>query len=546
LFLRFAKSFSVTGLLVGTLFFCASLTPSLLPRVPQVQGALAGVSFALGYGVGVMIYGLWTFLELRVLAGAGKRYAVIATLAISAAAGALTLNRMFVWQNSIRDLMQMPQVDSGYPFTVLGLAVVTALLLLVLVRGLIWLARRASAGINRVMPRRISIGLGTVLVALAVGASVDGLVVRKTLVALDETFALIDLVTEEGMTAPAGLAAPAALIRWQDIGRNGKRFLTDGPDRDEIAAFTGRDAQQPVRVYAGFNTGETLQERAAIAVAELKRSGGFERSVLVVATATGTGWLDPGAVQPLAFLHGGDLAIVSLQYSYLPSWLTLMVDPDRSRRAARALFAAVFAEWTAMPKQTRPRLYLFGLSLGALGSEAATDLMELLADPIDGALWAGPPFAARKWAALTAGRDEGSPQWRPRFRDGLLIRFMTQSGFDPAGFVDWGRLRIVYLQHASDPMSFFSPDLAFSGPDWLTGARGPDISPYFRWFPIVTFLQVGFDVPMATTVPPGYGHNFVPAEYIDAWIAVSAPSGWSRADTVRLKQRFADFSASPL
>jgi len=348
------------------------------------------------------------------------------------------------------------------------------------------------------------------------------------------------------MTAPAGLGDGASLIRWDEIGRNGKRFLSAGPDRDEIAEFTGRPARQPVRVYAGFNTGETLKERAAIAVGELIRTGGFDRSVLVVATPTGTGWLDPGAVQPLAFLHGGDLAIVSMQYSYLPSWLTLMIDPDRSRRAARELFKAVFAHWTALPKDTRPRLYLFGLSLGALGSEASTDLVELLADPIDGALWAGPPFASRTWATIAASRDDGSPPWRPRFRDGSLVRFMTQDGFDPAGFAPWGPLRIVYLQHASDPMSFFSPALAFSAPDWLRKGRGRDVSPRFRWFPVVTFLQVGFDVPMATSVPPGYGHNFVPAEYIDAWIALSEPENWTPEDTSRLKRRFADFNAAPL
>ena len=77
-------------------------------------------------------------------------------------------------------------------------------------------------------------------------------------------------------------------------------------------------------------------------------------------------------------------------------------------------------------------------------------------------------------------------------------------------------------------------------PDWLVGERGPDVSPYLRWLPMVTFLQAGFDIPMATSVPLGYGHNFAPASYIDAWIEVTQPESWTAADTKRLKQLFAE------
>jgi uncharacterized membrane protein len=99
-------------------------------------------------------------------------------------------------------------------------------------------------------------------------------------------------------------------------------------------------------------------------------------------------------------------------------------------------------------------------------------------------------------------------------------------------------MRFVYIQHASDPMSFFAPELFYRQPDWLVGERGPDVSPYLRWYPIVTFLQTGFDIPMATSVPAGHGHNFAPSSYIDAWIAVTQPPSWSVDDTGRLKQLF--------
>jgi uncharacterized membrane protein len=542
--LRWVGSFSAVGVLVGLLFFCASLAPSLLPRLPVVQGVQSGLVFAVGYGLGRFGLSVWRFLELPELRGGARRVVALALLASATGLAAFTLNRMVIWQNSIRDLMEMPDIVSAYPITVIAVGFAVAAALLVIARGLIWIGKKASGQINRVFPRRISIALGTLLVAIVVGFAVNGLVVKSALRAMDEMFGKLDRVVDDGILEPPAFGS--SLIEWDDIGRNGKRFLTNGPDQAEIAALTGREARQPVRVYAGYNTGETLEERAGIAVQELIRSGGFERSVLIVATATGTGWLDPSAIQPVAFLHGGDLSIVSLQYSYLPSWLTLMVDPNRSRRAASALFDAVYAHWTTLDPDNRPRLYLFGLSLGALGSEASSNLLTLLADPIQGAFWAGPPFASTIWTRLTAARNPDSPQWLPEYGDGSVVRFMTRQGFSVPADAEWGPFRVVYLQHGSDPMTFFSPNLAFDSPDWLDRARAPDVSAFFQWYPVVTFVNVGFDVPMATTVPPGYGHTFTPDSYIDGWIAVTNPDNWSAADTEMLKKHFADFVSSPI
>jgi uncharacterized membrane protein len=121
-----------------------------------------------------------------------------------------------------------------------------------------------------------------------------------------------------------------------------------------------------------------------------------------------------------------------------------------------------------------------------------------------------------------------------------MVRFTArESAIDEAGD-RWGPMRFVYLQHASDPMTFFAPELLYREPDWLVGERGPDVSPYLDWYPIVTFLQIACDLPMATSVPAGYGHNIAPASYIDAWTAVTAPPDWSAGDTERLMQVFAE------
>ena len=48
---------NIVGLLVGTVFFAFSLTPSLLPRPFFIQGILSGLSFSAGYGLGVAAVG---------------------------------------------------------------------------------------------------------------------------------------------------------------------------------------------------------------------------------------------------------------------------------------------------------------------------------------------------------------------------------------------------------------------------------------------------------------------------------------------------------
>jgi len=546
---RILASFSATGLILGLVFFCISLTPSLLPRDFVVQGVLSGVVFAAGYGIGKVGHWVWKFMELGDVTGRAARIVtwILVVILILTAIG--TLNQMTTWQNSIRLRMEMTPIDSAYPVTVLCLAIGTAFLAILLMRLLLYAAAKVVAAVNRYLPRRIAIVTGGMVFAVLLMFFVNGIIIKGALHAVDKSFAAINRVLDDSYDPPQDPRASGSvgsLISWYDIGRNGKNFVAGGPTKEEIALITGREAMQPIRVYAGFDTGDTLEERAQIALAELKRVDGFNRSILVIATSTGTGWLDPSAVNPVEFIHAGDIATVTLQYSYLPSWLTLMVEPESSRQAAGALFKAVYGYWTTLPQESRPELYLYGLSLGALGSEDSSDLITMIADPINGALWSGPPFLSRIWRTVTRNRNPESPQWRPVFRDSAAIRFMTQDGFPDLAEAEWGPLRIVYLQHASDPMSFFSTDLAYVRPDWLGPDRGKDVSPYFRWFPVVSFLQIAFDIPMATSVPLGYGHNFAPTSYIDAWIEVTQPKNWNTSDTENLKAHFIGFNPQPL
>lgn len=538
---RYWRSFSFVGLVVAAVFFALSVTPSLLPRPYAVQGVLSGFALAAGYALGIVGVHLWRFLELPLPSGrwaSRSRWSIVVCVACLFA---WSLWQMTFWQNSIRDLMQLGEVETAYPYRIGLIAIVCAAILVFLARVFIFCCVWVTGLLAKLFPQRIAGALSVLLVGLIALMIVNDVVAQGLLNAADRAFANLDELIDEGVDPPESplvTGSPDSLVPWNTIGRRGKNFIAEGPTGPQITEFTGRKAADPIRVYVGLRTRPTAKMRAELAVEELKRVGGFDRSVLVVATPTGTGWLDPSAVDTLEYLHGGDTTTVSIQYSYLPSWMTILVDPNRSREAAHELFNEVYAHWTTMPKDSRPKLYLQGLSLGSMGSETSADLYTIFDDPISGAVWSGPPFPSRRWNELIQDRNPESPAWLPTFRDGSMVRFINQTdGLSPEK--RWGSMRNIYIQYASDPMVHFSPDLLISSPEWLDGDRGPDVSEHLTWYPIVTFLQIAFDLPLATTVPMGYGHNYSPASYIDAWIAVTQPADWTDQQTTELKELFA-------
>ena len=116
----------------------------------------------------------------------------------------------------------------------------------------------------------------------------------------------------------------------------------------------------------------TWRTRAELAVADLERAGGFDRGNLLVATTTGSGWLDSGAIDSFEYLTGGDSAIVAMQYSYLPSWLVVPGRPEEGPGGGpRSCSTRCTTVGPGCRRTDRPRLFVFGLSLGSFGGETA-------------------------------------------------------------------------------------------------------------------------------------------------------------------------------
>ncbi|GIH98444.1 hypothetical protein Pta02_04530 [Planobispora takensis] len=228
-----------------------------------------------------------------------------------------------------------------------------------------------------------------------------------------------------------------------------------------------------------------------------------------------------------------------MQYSYLPSWISFLVDAERAREAGRELFDAVYRVWSRLPIDQRPLLLVFGESLGSFGAETAFSGSGDMRNRVDGMLLVGPPSSNTLWREFTADRDPGTREVLPGYEGGETIRFAADPAADLANPpAAWGRPRVVYLQHASDPITWWSPRLAVRRPDWLDEPRGGDVLPAMRWYPFVTFWQVTADMAVAGGAPAGHGHNYGAAP-VAAWAQIAPPDGWSAERTAALTELIA-------
>lgn len=538
--LRSISALSIPGLLLATLFFAASLTPSLVPRTLEMQGAVSGLSLAAGYGVGVFIVWLWSYMEMPQPGERVHRFLVLVASIICIAIAIVFLRQASEWQNAIRALMELEPVDTARPFSVAFIAVLIFALVLAFAALCRWVFRAITHRLRPYIPRRVANVIGAAAALVLIWSVIDGVIVQTAMRAADNSFQQFDVLVDPDIDKPQDpmkTGSNTSLVRWEDLGAQGRRFVTAAPGADVLSEAVGGNTMDPIRVYVGLASDDSIEARAHRALLELQRVGAFERSVLVIATPTGRGWVDGNAMRAVEYLHRGDIATVAVQYSYLPSWLSLLAEPEYGRDTARALFREVYEYWTSLPRDQRPALYLHGLSLGALNSERSHDLYDVIGDPYSGALWSGPPYRSQSWREITDQRAPDSPAWLPRFRDGSVVRFTNQENHLDLPDAEWGPMRIVYLQYASDPITFFEPEAAYRPPAWMESPRGPDVSPELTWYPVVTMLQLAVDLVAGDAAPPGYGHVYAVEHYIDAWLAVSDPPGWTPEAVEDLKQQ---------
>lgn len=531
------RHYTFTGTTVGLVFIWLSLTPSLLPRGPLFQGLVSGLSGAIGYGLGVFSVWLVRFMREKDHSPPPPRWAWKVLIPIGVVGQVLMAIWFHVWQDDVRDLMGVPHLE-WYDYPLSGVLSLVVLFTVVEIGQFTrWLVRFLVGQVDRFVPFRLSATIVVVTLAVLTVTVLNGVVLKFAMRTMNDTFASANNEMNPDSAPPKTAlrsGGPESLVSWESLGHQGRVFVEGGPKVGDLTAFNGARATEPIRAYAGLNSADGITATAELAARELQRTGGLRRGVVAVATTTGTGWINEAEATALEYMYNGNTAIVSMQYSFLPSWLSFLVDKENARHAGQALFEAIDRLIRQMPEGQRPKLVVFGESLGSFGGEASFMSLNNLLARTDGALFSGPTFQNTIWTDLTTTRDSGSPEWLPIYDDGRYVRFVARAGNLARPKDPWDHPRVVYLQHASDPIAWWTPDLVFSKPDWLRERRGYDVLPQTRWIPVVTFLQVSADMAVAVDVPDGHGHKYV-ADVADGWAAVMSPPGWTPDKTAKLR-----------
>lgn len=406
-----APPMTTTALVTGAILL--SLVPSLLPRPAGVQGVLTGVLVALALGLSSLL----DRARRRRTPTAGRpdrsRRGTVAALAFGVAGAAVVMGHRS--QERLAASSGLPGPETAHWALALLVAVATAGALLLLGRG-----------------------------ASRVASAAGGLAGKRHLAALATAGAV--------SVAPAGPAA------------QGLTSALDQPlDADHVMLA---EAPGPA-VRAHVSLDEAAGRPAAqLAARRLVEAGGLERQAVVVVVPTGSGWVNPAAVEGVERDLAGDVATVAVQYDRSPSWLVLVTERGTAEASATAVLEEVASLMAAVPEQQRPDLYVMGESLGALAGQAAlasyTGRADAPAVPVCGVLWSGVP----------GGALLGLPGERA-------------------------------ITHPDDPVVHLRARTALRRPDGWDGEV---------WLPLASYGGTVLDLLSSLEVPDGHGHRYGPGE----------------------------------
>ena len=521
---------SFLGVIAALAMYAVSVSPSLMARSWAWHAVASGILVACGYVAGVVVQNV-AQLVIR-LTGLTISASEPVELGFRIGIGALfALWWLYAVIQSYRRarkaaaLVNMPGETFGeYLLGTAGAVVVSWMLLRIVgaLNGLCWML---IASLDAHMPRPAAIVVSMVILFAIMFFLTSKVILRGGIGFFRRKAEQLNMRTARGIYqpfVPERSASPASSVTWESVGGQGRVFLGRGPSRLDIAQVCGGVAMEPIRVYSGMPTGGAgIEQAAATVVAELHRTGAFDRAVILIAASTGSGWVDEWQVQPLEFLTRGNCATASLQYSYVPSALNWLTGLEPAQEASAALFAAVRAELDLMDEADRPALFVCGESLGAFASQSVFESFEDVLARVDGALWVGTPAFTPMHAALTAARHKGSPEVAPVVHNARRVRFVNEPSdlrTDLYGreLGPWGFPRVVYAQHPSDPVVWWTNKLIWTQPDWLRERAGRDVSLNVEFTRFVTYIQVLADLPVAGTAPGGHGHTYH-EELIPLW-----------------------------
>jgi uncharacterized membrane protein len=553
-----------SGMVLGVALTGRSFRPSLMPRKTPHQAMVSGASGAIGFGIANAVYGLvartgHTTIDLGLLGAAGgagfaasrllpeqddeahwrpivrttgsavaagataatlgvivrgipphqRKYAGLALTTVSALSGVRAVVQGVKAQRDAHDEYDPPP-PKALPAVYQSLGVAAG------ITTIVTAMRHSSRVVARTLEERIGLP-ATPSRWLGRGIAVAGwTLTTKTLA---DTFVnglrtydrVVDTGFDRAPSNPLRTSGPGSPIAFARLGREGRRFVLNVPDHDEISAVTGvATALDPIRVFIGYSAARSDEDRVTLAMDELRRTGAFDRTLLLVGCAAGNGYVNTLALEVVDYLMGGDSASVAVQYGRLPSFLTLR-RVTRGGRVQRMLLEAIRTELAGRAPEDRPRLVVYGESLGAWAGQDSfmhqgiEGLDEL---GVEKALWVGTPYYSTWRREVIVKRSVPVP-------DGSVIEVDRPEPLLALDASQRAALRAVVLGHGNDPVRYISLGLLVRRPDWLTtdsAARPWGVPPDMQFLPGITGIQVIVDAINATRPVPGVfratGHEY--------------------------------------
>jgi uncharacterized membrane protein len=373
------------------------------------------------------------------------------------------------------------------------------------------LARGVARSIARIAPSYdvVSNPIGHAVALGVLGGALYGgyeYVVRR----VEQGGAAIEPAYASAPTSRFVSGGPGSDVPSTSLSREGRRFVNMSLTRKEIEeVMQQRAAHDPIRVFVGLDSAVEVEDRVDLLMDELQRTGAFERKLLVFASPTGSGYINYVAAETIEYLTLGNCAIATMQYSLLPSSMSL-TRTGLAIEQNRALMHAITGYLRGMPKGRRPKFVLFGESLGALTmldlwKHRTVEAMER--DFVAASLFLGTPSAtefAKGWRLAPARIDpEGAVVEVDSFGDFLALpaeRRVTARHF--------------LVSHDDDPIPKFGTNLLMRRPWWLgpPESRPRGVPKSSTWRPGTTFVLTGVDLLNAMEVTPGVfgrrGHDY--------------------------------------
>ena len=491
---KYISNISLVGIGVGFITFAIALQPGILPRKTIWQVLLGSVWFLVGYLVGL----LCVWMTYKLLNKKGFIWPAWVRILIQVVA--VILMFFVVWLAQYRQSSLAEGLAINFPassvvsvFIPLVLIIASVIILSSVLKIVL---KQSKLRLNNIVGKRYSDLVFFALPILLVAGLYYG-----SISYLESSQQAKNRVIQNDVMMPQSTfvsGSSESYVKWEDLGLQGRRYVSGVLSKEELARFGKSKPMDPIRVYSSVQNAPTLDERVDLAIQELERTDAFSRSALVLFTPSGTGWINEVAASSFEYIFAGDVASVAMQYGEVSSFLQYALDKNASVDSSIKIFDAIQQKLKEIPEDERPEFYVYGESLGSMGSQAK--FVELSDEEtnrlIDGAIWVGSPSAS---ALSKKYLNEKQPP------NVLFVSDVDRS----IDLSSWPSPRIGFLFNTNDPVVRISPAVAAFPPGWLQGDRENGVNPSTVWIPGITISQLATELLPAQSFGPGIGHSYV-------------------------------------